>query len=81
MVRLFSDKVQKLLKRFGTIGSAVVFIGVIFLVNVWCFIWCLVTVLIGSIGGIVIGLIAEYYTGGAPVKKIIKVEKLDRQLL
>ena len=29
-------------------------------------------VLIGSIGGIIVGLVTEYYTGGAPVKKIAK---------
>ena len=29
-------------------------------------------VLIGSIGGIIVGLVTEYYTGGPPVKKIAK---------
>ena len=29
-------------------------------------------VLIGSIGGIIVGLVTEYYTGGNPVKKIAK---------
>ena len=29
-------------------------------------------VLIGSVGGIIVGLITEYYTGGAPVRKIAK---------
>ena len=29
-------------------------------------------VLIGSIGGIIVGLVTEYYTGGAPVRKIAK---------
>ena len=29
-------------------------------------------VLIGSIGGIIVGLVTEYYTGGSPVKKIAK---------
>ena len=33
-------------------------------VGVW------VAVLIGSIGGIIVGLVTEYYTGGAPVRKI-----------
>ena len=28
--------------------------------------------LVGSVGGIVVGLITEYYTGGSPVEKIAK---------
>ena len=35
-------------------------------VGVW------IAVLVGSIGGIVVGLITEYYTGGGPVEKIAK---------
>ena len=74
MVRLFSDKSPEIALRFGTIGSAVVFIvASYFLVNylgisngVWA------AVLIGSIGGIIVGLVTEYYTGGPPVKKIAK---------
>ena len=29
-------------------------------------------VLVGSVGGIIVGLVTEYYTGGSPVKKIAK---------
>ena len=32
--------------------------------NVW---WCVIA---GAVGGVLIGLITEYYTGGSPVKKI-----------
>ena len=35
-------------------------------VGVW------IAVLVGSVGGIVVGLITEYYTGGSPVEKIAK---------
>ena len=57
-----------------TIGSAVIFIGgAYFLIQamggangIW------VAVLVGAIGGIVVGLVTEYYTGGAPVRKIAK---------
>ena len=74
MVRLFSDKSPEIALRFGTIGSAVVFILVsYFLVNylgVSTGVWA--AVLIGSIGGIIVGLVTEYYTGGPPVKKIAK---------
>ena len=74
MVRLFSDKSPEIALRFGTIGSAIVFIvASYFLVNylgVSTGVWA--AVLIGSIGGIIVGLVTEYYTGGAPVKKIAK---------
>ena len=74
MVRLFSDKSPEIALRFGTIGSAIVFIvASYYLVNylgVSTGVWA--AVLIGSIGGIIVGLVTEYYTGGAPVKKIAK---------
>ena len=34
--------------------------------NVW---WCVVC---GAVGGVLIGLITEYYTGAAPVRKIAR---------
>ena len=74
MVRLFSNKSPEIALRFGTIGSAIVFIvASFFLVNnlgVSVGVWA--AVLIGSIGGIIVGLVTEYYTGGPPVKKIAK---------
>ena len=73
-VKLFSSKSADVALRFGTIGSAIIFIGgAYFLVQamggangIW------VAVLVGAIGGIVVGLVTEYYTGGAPVRKIAK---------
>ena len=74
MVRLFSNKSPEIALRFGTIGSAIVFIvASYFLVNylsVSTGVWA--AVLIGSIGGIIVGLVTEYYTGGPPIKKIAK---------
>ena len=74
MVRVFSDKSPEIALRFGTIGSAVFFIISSYLLinylNVSVGVWA--AVLIGSIGGIIVGLVTEYYTGGAPVKKIAK---------
>ena len=68
MVRLFSDKSPEIALRFGTIGSAVVFIVASFFLvkylGVSSGVWA--AVLIGSIGGIIVGLVTEYYTGGAP---------------
>ena len=70
---LFS-KSPEIALRFGTIGSAIVFIVASFFLvqnlGVSSGVWA--AVLIGSIGGIIVGLVTEYYTGGPPVKKIAK---------
>ncbi|MGB2534966.1 MAG: proton/sodium-translocating pyrophosphatase, partial [Candidatus Puniceispirillum sp.] len=73
-VKMFSGKSPDVALRFGTIGSSVVFIAAAYLVvtgmgasvGVWS------AVLVGAIGGIIVGLVTEYYTGGAPVRKIAK---------
>ncbi len=73
-VKLFADKSPETALRIGTMGSSVIFIiAAYFLVtamgastNVW------VAVLTGAVGGIIVGLITEYYTGGSPVRKIAK---------
>jgi len=73
-VRMFADKSPDVALRFGTIGSAVIFIVAAYFVitsmgasaGVWG------AVLVGAIGGIIVGLVTEYYTGGAPVRKIAK---------
>ncbi len=73
-VKVFSSKSPEIALRYGTIGSAVFFvITSYFLINlmgVSSGVW--IAVLVGSVGGIVVGLITEYYTGGGPVKKIAK---------
>ncbi len=71
-VKSFSSKSPDVALRFGTIGSSVLFIIAAYFVidhagashGVW------LAVLVGAIGGIIVGLVTEYYTGGAPVKKI-----------
>jgi K(+)-stimulated pyrophosphate-energized sodium pump len=73
-VRMFANKSADVALRFGTIGSSVVFIAAAYFVitgmgastGVW------MAVLVGAIGGIVVGLVTEYYTGGPPVRKIAK---------
>jgi K(+)-stimulated pyrophosphate-energized sodium pump len=73
-VKIFSSKSPETALRYGTIGSAVIFvIASYFLINsmgVSSGVW--VAVLVGSVGGIVVGLVTEYYTGGSPVRKIAK---------
>ena len=71
-VKVMSAQNPETALRFGTIGSAALFIAVAYFtiqiagasVNVWF------SVLVGALGGIIVGLITEYYTGGTPVKKI-----------
>jgi len=73
-VKVFSSKSAETALRYGTIGSAVVFVlASYFLINlmgVSSGVW--IAVLTGSVGGIVVGLVTEYYTGGSPVEKIAK---------
>ena len=73
-VKVFSNKSADVALRFGTIGSAILFIVLAYYViqsmgganGIW------IAVLVGAIGGIVVGLVTEYYTGGSPVRKIAK---------
>ncbi len=73
-VKLFSSKSAETALRYGTIGSAVLFVILSYflvdLMGVSIGVW--IAVLVGSVGGIVVGLITEYYTGGSPVEKIAK---------
>ncbi|WP_443643442.1 sodium-translocating pyrophosphatase [Candidatus Levibacter sp. Uisw_134_01] len=73
-VKIFSSQSPETALRYGTIGSAVIFvIASYFLINfmgVSSGVW--IAVLVGSVGGIVVGLVTEYYTGGSPVRKIAK---------
>ena len=72
LVRMSSNKAPDVALRMGTIGATVLFIaaawGIISYLdinlNVW---WCVMS---GSVGGIIIGLVTEYYTGGKPVRDI-----------
>jgi len=73
-VKIFSSKSAETALRYGTIGSAVLFVVLsYFLVDfmsVSIGVW--IAVFVGSVGGIVVGLITEYYTGGSPIEKIAK---------
>jgi len=74
LVRKYSAKSPEVALRIGTIGSTVIFIVVallfIAMIDVTAKIW--VAVLSGAVGGIVIGLVTEYYTGGKPVRNIAR---------
>ncbi len=74
LVKRMSDKSPEKALRYGTIGATLLFIVAAFIVikssgvsiDVW---WCVVA---GAVGGMVIGLVTEYYTGGKPVRDIAK---------
>ena len=74
VVNLRSAAAPEAALRTGTMGAPIVFIVMAwFLIqymgisaNYW---WAVVS---GAVGGIAIGLITEYYTGGSPVRKIAK---------
>ena len=76
IVRTQSSQSPAAALRFGTMGSPVIFIVMAYFLvqsmsitdGVW--VWC--CVLTGAVGGVLIGLITEYYTGSTPVRKIAK---------
>lgn len=72
LVRMFSNQAPERALRIGTIGSSVLFMavayGVIVGTGVSSAVWG--AVLIGALGGIVIGLVTEYYTSSKPVVRI-----------
>ena len=76
-VKLSSNKSPESALRMGTIGSAVLFIVtsyfLIDFLDVSNSIW--VAVLMGSFGGIIIGLVTEYYTAGKPIRDIAESGK------
>ncbi len=74
LVRMNASRAPEVALRFGTIGATVLFIAAAYFVVMFAGlntkIWF--AVLIGALGGIVIGLVTEYYTAGSPVEKIAK---------
>ena len=82
IVKLQSAKAPASALRSGTLLAPVIFVAMAYYlidsfpgaamsangdtawINVW---WCVIA---GAVGGVLIGLITEYYTGGKPVEKI-----------
>ena len=73
VVRMQSNSAPASALRSGTLLAPIIFIGMAYFLiealpgvsmNVW---WC---VICGAAGGVLIGLVTEYYTGGAPIQKI-----------
>ncbi len=72
LVRVASGLPPEKALRVGTVGAAVLFIVAAFFViramGVDVGVWY--AVLAGAVGGMVIGLVTEYYTAGPPVRRI-----------
>ena len=74
IVRMRSSAAPEAALRAGTLLAPVIFVAMAWFLleqmglpsSIW---WA---VLSGAVGGVAIGLITEYYTGGAPVRKIAK---------
>jgi K(+)-stimulated pyrophosphate-energized sodium pump len=74
LVRRFSARKPEVALRIGTIGATVAFIVLSYLVivatGVSAGVWG--AVIFGAFGGIIIGLVTEYYTSSSPVRHIAK---------
>ena len=73
-IKLFSSQRPDTALRIGTMGASALFIiaawFVIYQLGGSVAIWY--AVICGSVGGVIVGLATEYYTGGAPVRRIAK---------
>ena len=73
-VRIFSGLQPATALRCGTLVASLLFIAgayfVITMTGASAHIWT--AVLSGTVGGIIIGFVTEYYTGGEPVRRIAK---------
>jgi K(+)-stimulated pyrophosphate-energized sodium pump len=74
LVRKFTAKSPEVALRIGTIGASVLFgiasLIVVFAAGINISVWG--AVVAGAVGGIIIGLVTEYYTAGKPVQHLAK---------
>ncbi len=74
LVRMSTGKAPDRALRIGTIGAAVLFVVaarvLVMVMDISINVWG--AVVVGAVGGVCIGLITEYYTGGKPVRHIAK---------
>ncbi len=72
LVRISSGKSAEVALRIGTFSAAVIFIVAAYIIisalDIAIGVW--IAVFSGAVGGIIIGLVTEYYTAGPPVRKI-----------
>ena len=74
VVRLLCSRDPSQALRFGTIGAAILFIisafGLVGMMGLKSNL--AICVLLGAVGGIIIGLITEYYTAGKPIRELAR---------
>jgi K(+)-stimulated pyrophosphate-energized sodium pump len=75
IVKSYSDREPEQALRFGTIGATIAFILLSYYVitglsGIHAAVWG--AVVSGAVGGIIIGLVTEYFTGGKPIIGIAK---------
>jgi K(+)-stimulated pyrophosphate-energized sodium pump len=74
IVKSMSSNKPEVALRAGTLGAAILFIVLAYFViaqmGITSAVWA--AVICGAIGGMIIGLITEYYTSAAPIRKIAK---------
>jgi K(+)-stimulated pyrophosphate-energized sodium pump len=74
LVRSFATKSPEVALRIGTISTTVLFIILSFfiikMIGVSGKVW--VAVFVGAVGGIIIGLVTEYFTASSPVRHIAR---------
>jgi K(+)-stimulated pyrophosphate-energized sodium pump len=76
-IRLMRHASPEVALRTGTIGASAIFIAAAYFIirefqlsqHVWSSVVC------GAVGGVIIGLVTEYYTGGKPVRTIAEAGK------
>ena len=72
LVKIMSNSSAEKALRAGTIGSSILFIISSYILiqqfGISATVWY--SVVIGSVGGIIIGLVTEYYTAGKPIRTI-----------
>lgn len=77
LTRMMSRSKPEVALRMGTIGATVLFMILSYFViqksGVSTMVWA--SVLFGALGGIIIGLVTEYYTGSKPVVRIANASK------
>ena len=74
VVKMFSGQSPEKALRIGTVSAALLFIiasyFIIEFVGVDTKVWW--AVIVGSVGGIIIGLVTEFYTSASPIRRIAK---------
>jgi len=72
LIKMLSNQAPEKALRTGTMGTAILFIVLSYFMiqhyGISSGVWY--SVVIGSVGGIIIGLVTEYYTAGKPIRTI-----------